>query len=444
MAYNISVIGTGYVGLVTGVALASIGNNVTCVDIDEKKVNKLKKGKSPIFEPGLEYQLERNIKENRIGFTTDLVFAVENASLIFLCLPTPPNEDGSADLHHLLNVVNNIAKIIKKHGFSDNKILVNKSTVPVGTANKVRKTLDKKLPNNKLEVISNPEFLREGFAVEDAMKPERIVVGTESESVRKIIEDLYQPFVWSGNPIIFMDVKSAEITKYAANTFLATKISFMNDLSRYCEKVGADIEKIRVGIGSDSRIGKRFLFAGIGYGGSCFPKDVMALIHSAREAGTPLHIAEATHEVNSTQIQRFINKIMRRFYDVIEGKTFGIWGLAFKPKTDDTREAPAFYVIESLLEQNAKIKVFDPEAMENTKLRFGNEIEYCTEPYQCVESADALIINTEWNAFKNPDFHKMKKIMKEPVIFDGRNLYKIDELENLGFEYHCIGRQLEM
>lgn len=441
MAYTISVIGTGYVGLVTGVALASIGNNVTCVDIDSKKIDLLKQGKSPIFEPGLEYQLERNIEENRIDFTTDLEFAVENANLIFLCLPTPPNEDGSADLHHLLKVVSDIAGLMKKNGWKDRKILVNKSTVPVGTAETVKNLLDAELPGNNMEVISNPEFLREGFAVEDAMKPERIVVGTESEYAKKIIQDLYQPFVWSGNPILFMDVKSAEITKYAANTFLATKISFMNDLSRYCEVVGADIEKIRVGIGSDSRIGKRFLFAGIGYGGSCFPKDVRALIHSASESGTPLKIAEATHEVNHYQIERFIDKIIDRFGDKISGKSFGIWGLAFKPKTDDTREAPAFYVIDALLKHNCTLKVFDPEAIENTKLRYNDKLQYSKNPYECVDDVDALIINTEWNAFKNPDFPKMKSKMREPIIFDGRNLYSPDELDNLGFEYFCIGRR---
>lgn len=441
MAYTISVIGTGYVGLVTGVALASIGNNVTCVDIDSKKIDLLKSGKSPIFEPGLEYHLERNIREKRIDFTTDLKFAIKNANLIFLCLPTPPNEDGSADLQHLLNVVEKIAELLKGNGWYDRKILVNKSTVPVGTADKVRELVDSVLPGNNIEVISNPEFLREGFAVEDAMKPDRIVVGTESDYAREIIKDLYQPFVWSGNPIIFMDVKSAEITKYAANTFLATKISFMNDLSRYCEAVGADIEKIRVGIGSDSRIGKRFLFAGIGYGGSCFPKDVRALIHSAKEAGTPLKIAQATHDVNDYQIRRFIEKIEKRFGEKIQGKSFGIWGLSFKPKTDDTREAPAFHVIEALLEHGCELKTYDPEATENTKLRFGDKLQYCSNPYECVQGVDALIINTEWSAFKNPDFPKMASAMKSPIIFDGRNLYDPEEMDELGFEYFCIGRR---
>ena len=441
MAYNISVIGTGYVGLVSGVALASIGNDVTCVDIDESKIDLLKKGKSPIFEPGLEYHLESNIKENRISFTSDLVFAVKNANLIFLCLPTPPNEDGSADLGHLEKVAKDITEIIKDKQLNDRKILVNKSTVPVGTAEKVRKLIDSIIPDNKIEVISNPEFLREGFAVADAMKPERIVVGTSSEYAKSVIEDLYQPFVWGGNPILFMDEKSAEITKYAANTFLATKISFMNDLSRYCEKVGADIEKIRVGIGSDSRIGKRFLFAGIGYGGSCFPKDVRALIYSAEKAGTPLAIAQATHEVNDRQIYRFVDLIKNKMGNQLEGKRIGMWGLAFKPNTDDTREAPAFNIIEALLEHNCKILAFDPEAVANTKKRFGNSIEYKQSPYNCLDGADALIISTEWSAFKNPDFPKMKTLMNAPIVFDGRNLYELDDMKKQGFEYYCIGRQ---
>ena len=441
MAYKISVIGTGYVGLVTGTCFAATGNNVICIDIEEEKVKSLQQGIPTIFEPGLDRLLKSNVKEGRIRFTTNLEDAVKNSLVIFLCLPTPPYEDGSADLSHVMEVAEEIGKILKNLEHKQKKIIVNKSTVPVGTAQKVRDILSKYITMDKFEVASNPEFLREGFAVEDSMLPERIVVGTSSEYTKEIMMDLYQPFVRTGNPIIIMDEKSAEITKYAANSFLATKISFMNDLSAYCEKTGADIEKIRHGIGADSRIGKKFLFAGIGYGGSCFPKDVRALLHSTEQADTPLDIVRAAYEVNNKQIVRFVNKILNRFKNNVNRKTFALWGLAFKHNTDDTREAPAFRIIDLLLEKGAKIVAYDPEAMDNTKLRYADKIQYAENLYDALQSADALIIATEWNVFRSPDFEKIKTLMKETLIFDGRNLYDLDEMEELGFEYYCIGRR---
>jgi UDPglucose 6-dehydrogenase len=441
MAYNIGVIGTGYVGLVTGTCFAATGNNVYCIDIVEEKVNLLKQGKSPIYEPGLDVLLQRNLKEERLHFSTELEDAVKNCQIIFLCLPTPPNEDGSADLHHVLDATEQICHIIKKYDLQERKILINKSTVPVGTADKTRAIVDKFIPEYTIDVASNPEFLREGFAIEDSLKPERVVIGTDSEYAEEVLKDLYMPFMRSGNPIYIMDIKSAEITKYAANAFLATKISFMNDLSAYCEVVGADIEKVRLGIGSDTRIGKRFLFAGVGYGGSCFPKDVRALIHSTELAGTPLDIVSAAQAVNLKQTNRFITKIKNRFDNQISEKKFAIWGLAFKPDTDDTREAPAFIIIDQLLEGGATVSAYDPEAMKNTKIKFGDRIVYCDNPYDCLNDADALIIATEWTVFRNPDFQKIQSTMKEVIIFDGRNLYSQTEMEKLKFEYHCIGRK---
>lgn len=441
MAYKICVIGTGYVGLVSGTTFAETGNEVVCVDIDPVKVDKLNKGIPTIFEPGLEPLLQRNVKEGRLRFTTVLEEGVLTALITFFCLPTPPNDDGSADLSRILEVAQKVAEIFKNHRIEEPRIVVNKSTVPVGTADRVRKIFDQVYPGNKVEVVSNPEFLREGFAVEDSMKPERIVIGTRSNFVREVMQDLYEPFVRSGNPIYFFDERTAEVIKYAANAFLATKISFMNDLSAFCEAVGADIEKVRIGIGSDSRIGKRFLFAGLGFGGSCFPKDVRALIQSAEEAGTPLSIVKATYEVNQKQIQRFIGKILARFDNQIQGKKFALWGLAFKPNTDDVREAPAFKVIDALLEKGAILNVYDPEAMENTRKVYGDKINYAKEMYGCLEGADALIIATEWTVFRNPDFKKMKSLMKNPLIFDGRNLFNLEEMEKNGFEYHSIGRR---
>lgn len=441
MSYKIGVIGTGYVGLVSGTSFAATGNDVICVDIDESKVALMKAGKSPIYEPGLEHLLIKNIKEDRLHFTTDLEKAALECEIIFLCLPTPPNEDGSADLQHVLKVAKDIANIYKNKAHTNKKIIINKSTVPVGTADRVKEIFNEILPNNDfINIVSNPEFLREGFAVEDALKPERVVIGTESEFVANTMKDLYSPFLRSGNPIFIMDIKSAEVTKYAANSFLATKISFMNDLSRYCDEVGADIEKIRMGIGSDTRIGKRFLFTGIGYGGSCFPKDVKALAYSAQSAGTPLAIIEAAKKVNHSQLDYFVSKIMKKYNNNVKGLKFALWGLAFKPDTDDVREAPAFRLIDILLEQGASITVYDPEAMANTKEIYGSKINYAEGVYLSLEGCDALIIATEWNVFRNPDFDKIKSILKTNIIFDGRNLFEPQDMRNIGIEYYCIGR----
>lgn len=442
MSYNIGVIGTGYVGLVTGTCFAETGNNVFCVDIVEEKIKQLQEGIPTIFEPGLERLLKNNLAEERLHFTTDLKLAVLNCNLIFLCLPTPPSEDGSADLQHVLKVAEEIAIIFKENNITEQKIVLNKSTVPVGTSDKVRNIFRKFAPDAQVEVASNPEFLREGFAVDDSMKPERIVIGTSSPWAETVLKDLYQPFVRSGNPIYIMDEKSAEITKYAANAFLATKISFMNDLSRYCEVVGADIERIRLGIGSDSRIGKRFLFAGLGYGGSCFPKDVRALIFSAESVNVPLHIVKAAQDVNYHQTERFINLIMKRFNNDLKGKQFALWGLAFKPNTDDTREAPAFKVIDKLLESGATVYAYDQEAMLQTRLKYQDRILYAKNMYECLENSEALIIATEWNVFRNPDYNKLMSNLKQPLIFDGRNLYDLAEMEKLGFEYYCVGRKV--
>ncbi len=439
MSYNIGVIGTGYVGLVSGTCFADVGNNVICVDIDQKKLEKLRSGISPIYEPGLDNLLEKNIKDGRITFTDDLEYTVKNCKIIFLCLPTPPSEDGSADLQHVLKVADDIAGIIETNAIKEFKIIVNKSTVPVGTSILVDDIFNKRLSDKNIVVVSNPEFLREGFAVEDALKPERIVVGTSNSKAAEMMRDLYKPFVRSGNPIIIMDEKSAEITKYAANAFLSVKISFMNDLSEYCEKVGADIENIRIGIGSDTRIGKRFLFAGIGYGGSCFPKDVKALIHSTDAMDTSLEVVKAAQIVNQKQIEKFFNKIVKH-YGNIQGLNFALWGLAFKPNTDDTREAPAFRLIELLLENGATINTYDPEAMENTKIVFGDSIKYSQNMYDCLDNADGLIIATEWNLFRNPDFNIIRQKLNNKVIFDGRNLWTNDEMKDEGFRYYSIGR----
>jgi UDPglucose 6-dehydrogenase len=440
MSSKISVIGTGYVGIVSGTTFASHGNIVYCVDNDLNKLEKLKQGISPIFEPGLDWLLKKNYEENRLVFTDNLLLAIEQTEIIFLCLPTPPNEDGSADLNHILDVARNIAELIKSNDLPRNKIIVDKSTVPVGTGEKVKQIFDEVLVEHEIEIVSNPEFLREGFAIEDAMKPERVVIGTGSERVKIMMHDLYEPFVRTGNPIIFMDVKSAELTKYAANSFLAAKISFMNDLSRFCEVVGADIELVRHGIGSDSRIGKRFLFPGVGYGGSCFPKDVRALMHSSTEAGTPLAILEASHKVNKSQTDFFFGKIKKRFEN-LSGLTFAIWGLAFKPNTDDTRESPAFQIIDLLLAEGAKVQAYDPEAIENSRKRYGDSIMFVNHPYDVLKNADALILITEWGLFRRPDFDLMKTLLKNPIIFDGRNQYELAEMAKSGFEYYSIGRK---
>lgn len=432
---KITVVGTGYVGLVTGTCLAETGNHVFCVDIDERKVNKLKNGQITIYEPGLEKLFERNLKEERLAFTTSLKEGLQEAEIVFLALPTPPGEDGSADLQYILGVANEIGKVL-----TDYKIIIDKSTVPVGTAEKVRDAIAKNY-KGEFDVVSNPEFLREGVAVDDFLKPDRIVIGTTSERAKTLLTELYAPYVRQGNPIIFMDERSAELTKYAANAFLATKISFMNEIAQMCERLGADVDMVRKGIGSDERIGKRFLFPGIGYGGSCFPKDVKALMHSAKEAGYTFQILDAVTEVNEKQKSHLVTKIKRYFGDVT-GKKFALWGLAFKPNTDDIREAPALEIIEELLNAGASVSAFDPEAMNNVKRIIGERVCFCETPYDCLQNADALIIATEWNEFRTPDFDKILSMLKEPVIFDGRNVFDVAAMEKKGFHYESIGRPL--
>jgi len=431
---KIAVVGTGYVGLVTGTCFAETGNDVICVDIDKAKVDKLSAGQITIYEPGLEKLFIRNVREERLHFTTNLQDGIRDAAIIFLALPTPPGEDGSADLKYVLGVAEELGKIM-----TDYKVIVDKSTVPVGTAEKVRQAVAKNY-TGEFDIVSNPEFLREGVAVEDFMKPDRVVIGTESERARRVMNDLYLPFVRQGNPIIFMDERSAELTKYAANSFLATKISFMNEIAQLCERLGADVDMVRKGIGSDDRIGKRFLFPGIGYGGSCFPKDVQALSKSSSEAGYKFRILEAVMDVNEAQKLHLIPKIKRYFNDDIKGKKFALWGLAFKPNTDDIREAPALYIIESLLAAGAEICVYDPEAMNNVRRQLGDVIHYAENQYDCLEGADALIIATEWNEFRTPNFLKIVTTLKNKVIFDGRNLFETQAIRELGFHYESIGR----
>jgi UDPglucose 6-dehydrogenase len=431
---KIAVVGTGYVGLVTGTCLAATGNNVTCVDIDAEKVEKMRNGIVPIYEPHLDVLFERNIKQGRLRFTTDLAEAVEDAVIIFLALPTPPGEDGSADLSYILGVADQLGSMI-----SDYKIIIDKSTVPVGTADQVREVIAK---NAKVEfdVVSNPEFLREGYAVDDFMKPDRVVIGTTSDRAKKVLEHLYKPYVRQGNPIIFMDERSAELTKYAANSFLATKITFMNEVANFCEKVGADVDMVRIGMGSDSRIGKRFLFPGIGYGGSCFPKDVQALAKSGNEYGYHFEILDSVMKVNHRQKTVIVPKIMEYFNNDLKGKKIAFWGLAFKPDTDDIREAPSLYIIKELLAKGAVISAFDPEAMHNVQSIMTDKIQYAVDHYDALKDADALVIATEWTLFRNPDFNTMKSAMKQHAIFDGRNLYELKEMADLGFDYFSIGR----
>ena len=433
---NIAVIGTGYVGLVTGTCFAETGNDVTCVDIDSAKIQSLKDGKVPIYEPMLDMVFERNIKQGRLMFTTELKEAVDNASIIFLALPTPPQEDGSADLSYILGVAEELGKLIK-----DYKVVVDKSTVPVGTTEKVKEKIALGA-DAEFDVVSNPEFLKEGFAVEDFMKPERVIIGTSSEKAKQIMLDLYRPFVMQGNPILFMDERSAELTKYAANSFLATKISFMNEIANLCEKIGANVDAVRIGIGSDSRIGKRFLFPGIGYGGSCFPKDVKALSKISADADSNLRILDAVMQINATQKTIITQKIKSYYKGGLEGKTFGVWGLAFKPNTDDMREAPSIDIIEDLLQEGASVKVFDPAAMETAKSILGGKVEYSDNLYAAIENVDALIIATEWTVFRTPSFSKMKTLMKDNVIFDGRNLFDLDLMGRKGFYYNSIGRKI--
>ena len=433
---NIAVVGTGYVGLVTGTCFAETGNHVVCVDINEEKVSMMKAGKVPIYEPHLDVLFERNIRQGRLHFTTRLEEALEKAQIVFLALPTPPGEDGSADLSYVLKAAADIGKLMDHY-----MVLVDKSTVPVGTAEKVTAEV-KKYAKVDFDVVSNPEFLREGFAVDDFLKPDRVVVGTESERARKLMEELYKPFVRQGNPIIFMDERSAELTKYAANAFLAAKITFMNEIANFCEAVGADVDKVRIGMGSDGRIGKRFLFPGIGYGGSCFPKDVQALAKSGVEAGYRFRIIESVMQVNEDQKTALMPKILKHYNDPIKGKHFAVWGLAFKPDTDDIREAPALYMIDALLAAGATVAAFDPEAMNNVKKLKGDSIRYATDEYDALKGADALILCTEWSEFRNPDMDRVKGALKRPVIFDGRNLYELETMKEKGFTYVSIGRNV--
>lgn len=432
---KIAVVGTGYVGLVSGTCFAESGNHVTCIDIDARKVDKMQSGIVPIYEPGLEVLFERNTKQGRLHFTTDLAAGVRDAKIIFLALPTPPGADGSADLSFVLKVAEDLSGLI-----TDYKVIVDKSTVPVGTAEKVESVLLKKLDHSLFDVVSNPEFLREGVAVEDFMKPDRVVIGTSSEKARNIMAQLYEPFVRQGNPIIFMDERSAEMTKYAANSYLATRISFMNEIANLCELLGADVDMVRRGMGSDTRIGKRFLFPGVGYGGSCFPKDVQALAKTAQEKDYDFKILKAVMQVNELQKEILSHKISQYFSGDIKGKIIGVWGLSFKPNTDDIREAPALTIISRLLQKGAIIKAYDPEAMENVKELFGDRIEYCRNEYDAITGVDALAIITEWNEFRNPDFEKMKQLMRAPVIFDGRNIYDVKNTREMGFYYDSIGR----
>ena len=431
---KIAVVGTGYVGLVTGTCFAETGNDVICVDIDQRKVSKLSNGEITIYVPGLEKLFLRNLKEGRLNFTTDLAAGIKDAAIIFLALPTPPGEDGSADLKYILGVSKQLG-----HLLTDYKVIVDKSTVPVGTAEKVQAAIAENFKGD-FDVVSNPEFLREGVAVEDFMKPDRVVVGTRSDRAKAVMTELYGPFVRSGNPVIFMDERSAELTKYAANSFLATKISFMNEIAQLCERLNADVDMVRRGVGSDDRIGKRFLFPGIGYGGSCFPKDVQALVKSSTEVDYNFQILNAVMDVNEKQKKHLVPKIMKYFNNDIKGKHFGIWGLAFKPNTDDIREAPALYIIEELLNAGATVTAFDPEAMPNVKELLGDTINFAERQYEALENADALIIATEWNEFRTPDFIKIVQALNNKAIFDGRNLFDVQALKALGFHYESIGR----
>ncbi|MDP1817648.1 MAG: UDP-glucose/GDP-mannose dehydrogenase family protein [Leadbetterella sp.] len=431
---KIAVVGTGYVGLVTGTCFAETGNYVTCIDIDTKKVESLKKGKITIYEPGLEVLFERNRKEGRLTFTTELAEGIKDAEVIFLALPTPPGEDGSADLKYIIGVSEHLGKVLDHYA-----VIVDKSTVPVGTAEKVSAKIAE---NAKVEydVVSNPEFLREGVAVDDFMKPDRVVIGTKSDRAKAIMERLYAPLVRQGNPVIFMDERSAEMTKYAANSFLAMKITFMNEIANLCELAGADVDNVRKGIGTDSRIGKRFLFPGIGYGGSCFPKDVQALGKTAKEYGYDFKILKSVMFVNDRQKTKLIPQLKAYFGGDIKGKTIALWGLAFKPHTDDIREAPALYNIKALKRAGAKVVVFDPEAIPNVRKEIGKKVKYAASQYEAVQGADALMIMTEWPEFRTPDFDKLGEALNNRVIFDGRNLYELKDMDKLSFDYYSIGR----
>ncbi len=433
---KIAVVGTGYVGLVTGTCLAETGNQVICVDINAEKVKMMQNGKLPIYEPGLDVLFNRNIEQKRLLFTTNLAEAIVEAKIIFLALPTPPGGDGSADLSYVLGAAKDIGKLIKEY-----KVIVTKSTVPVGTADKVRAALGSET-DIEFDVVSNPEFLREGVAVEDFMKPDRVVIGTQSDKARKLMGELYAPYVRQGNPIIFMDERSSELTKYAANSFLATKITFMNEVANLCELVGADVDMVRMGIGSDERIGRRFLFPGVGYGGSCFPKDVQALAKSADEHKYNFKILNSVMDVNETQKKVLFEKLSKYYDGNLEGKKIALWGLAFKPETDDIREAPALYIIDELVKAGAIVTAFDPEAMDNVRNLIGTTISYAADPYSALHNADALLIVTEWSLFRTPDFDQVGKLLNSKVIFDGRNLYDLQKMRDCGFYYNSIGRKV--
>lgn len=434
---NIAIIGTGYVGLVTGTCFAETGNHVICVDIDAAKVEKMKGGEVPIFEPGLSVIFDRNTKNGRLSFTTDMASAIKSVDVIFLALPTPPGEDGAADLSYVLGVAKELGTMITEY-----TVIVDKSTVPVGTAEKVEALLAESLDKSLFDVVSNPEFLREGVAVADFMKPDRVVIGTSSTRAQKVMEQLYSPFVRQGNPIFFMDERSAEMTKYAANSYLATRISFMNEIANLCELVGANVDNVRRGMGSDGRIGKRFLFAGIGYGGSCFPKDVQALSRTATDFGYDFQILKSVMDVNKKQKMRMADKIKTFYKGDLEGKVIAIWGLAFKPDTDDIREAPALEAIDQLLEWGAIVQVFDPEAMANVKGIYGDKIIFTNSKYDTLKGANCLAIMTEWNEFRTPDFGEMRQQLLDNVVFDGRNLYDLDTVRNAGLTYLSIGREV--
>ena len=431
---KITIVGTGYVGLVTGTCLAETGNDVLCIDIDEAKVAKLKNGECPIYEPGLKPLLERNIEQGRLSFSTSLIEGINHGKVLFLALPTPPGEDGSADLSYVLGVADNIGKNLKEY-----RVIVDKSTVPVGTADKVSAQIAQHTSLD-FDVVSNPEFLREGMAVDDFLKPSRVVIGTSSEKAADIMRQIYEPYVRQGHPIIVMDERSAEMTKYAANSFLATKISFMNEVANLCEVVGANVDNVRIGMAPDDRIGRRFLFAGVGYGGSCFPKDVLALHKTSKDNDYEFKILDAVIKVNYEQRARFYQKIHDHFDGNLKGMQIALWGLAFKPETDDIREAPALYIIDKLLEAGAKVKAYDPEAMDNVKALYGDRIDFCDTMYDTLEASDFLVIVTEWSAFRQPDFDKIKDTLKLPLVFDGRNLYDKERIKELGIVYQSIGR----
>lgn len=434
---KLAVIGTGYVGLVAGVCFAEVGNEVVCVDVDENKLARLRNGELPIYEPGLEHLFQRNVREKRLSFTADLKQAVDHAEIIFLALPTPPAADGGADLSYILGCAEDIGKII-----TDYRVVVTKSTVPVGTADKVREAIAKNA-NCAFDVASNPEFLREGVAVDDFLKPERVVIGVTSERAEKLLRELYHPLVLSGNPVLVMDPRSAEITKYAANAMLAVRISFMNDIANLCDACGANVDNVRLGVGLDSRIGKRFLFAGTGYGGSCFPKDVSALVETGKEFQTPQRLAEATQLINEDQKKTLVPRIRSHFGGDVAGKTIAIWGIAFKPNTDDIREAPALSIIDALIEDGATIRAYDPEAMQHARRqlqRHEGKITWAKDLYETCQGADALVLVTEWGAFREPDYARLKQLLAEPVIFDGRNIYELETMREHGFHYYSIGR----